>query len=345
MGEIVMKKLYSILMLALFVVVAGCGSDDENVANSLKVISSDVQFTCTGGDGIIKVASTLPVEAVSSQTWCQAKVAGDVINVTVEKHTGLSSRTAMVIVTSGSEKAQIPVTQFGDIFDTDISSYEFSEAGEEVTFKLSSNWEIELSGMDESWLSYKMEADEITFTAAPLTVGGSYRENKLTVITGEHKMNVTFSQVNLTGEYKMLYTYNKQRNEGSCMIERTENSSLYKFTPSGTLFDDPFNVKYRSGELAITFGQFLEVDSQGRYIYLCAFDPAGRLTWSEGVEYVSSVKETEGGKMLLTFKDNGTWSGQKVEGFYYAIADKLVEDGGKISGSGWSATDIVLVKK
>lgn len=49
--------------------------------------------------------------------------------------------------------------------------------------------------------------------------------------------------------------------------------------------------------------------------------------------------------MVLTFKDNGTWPDQKVEGFYYAIADKLVEDGGQISGSGWSALDIVLEKK
>lgn len=342
-----MRKLYSILVWTLLLVAGACSDDDDNnaVINSLKVVTSDVKFTCTGGSGTIEVSSASPIEVKSTAEWCKADKAGNVITVTVEENRGLSSRTALVIIQSATEKAEVPVTQMGDIFDTDISDYEFPDEGGSVTFKMKSNWNIEVKELDESWLSYKLEDDKITFTATPLTEGGKYKENSFTVLSGNHQLNLTFTQFNLAGEYQMLYTYNKQRVEASCRIEKTNTADLYTFKPEGALFNSPFNVKYRKGELVITFGQFLEVDNQGRYIYLCAFDPAGRLTWSTGVEYVASIKELKDGKMILTFKDNGTWANQKVGGFYYAIADKLVEDGGKISGNGWSALDIVLIKK
>lgn len=259
-----MRKLYSILVWALLIAVAGCSDDDDKtVANSLKVISSDVKFTSAGGSGTIEVSSTSPVEVSSNAEWCQTALAGNVITVTVEKNTGLSSRTALVIIKSGNEKAELPVTQPGRIFDTDLADYSFSEEGGPVTFKLESPKEIRVTGMDESWLAYQWKDGKITFTASPLTEGGSYRENHLTIETSGHVVNFTFSQVNLLGEYRMLFTYRGQRVEASCKVERTDVADVYTFTPMEALFDDPFKVRYRPGEVVITFGQFLEVDAQG----------------------------------------------------------------------------------
>lgn len=339
-----MKKIYSIWMFIFCMVIAGCSDDNENMTSSLKVISSDAAYPSVGGSGVIKITSVLPVTVSSSEAWCQATSSENLIKITVEPNTEIMGRTAMITISSGNEKTRVPVSQSGDVFDTNMTDYDFLDGGQTIAFDIKSNWDIVVSGLDEGWLSYKLENDKIIFTASPLLAEGAFRESTVVVTSGKHVRKLIFSQANLQGEYQMLFTYRNVRYPGNCTIAKTEKLNQYKLTPEGTLVDSPFYLKYRPGELVISFGQLLEVNENGQYIYLCAFDPAGYYTFDPAVEYVASLRVMQEGKMTLTFADNGTWSGQKVGGFYYAIADKLLENGGKISG-GWVASNIVLIKK
>lgn len=109
---------------------------------------------------------------------------------------------------------------------------------------------------------------------------------------------------------------------GTCLVEETETDFLYKITPTGSAYDAPYYAKCRNGQFVIYFGQYLGVSSNASFpcVYLCSYDKAGRLSWNTSIEYVAPLDVVySNGQMFLVFEDNGTWSGQKVDGFYYGL--------------------------
>ena len=346
-----MKKIYSILTLALCMLFAGCSEDDKNnpIEKQLNVISSEVSFSCEGGEGIIKVNSNQAISATSTEEWCKTSIDNKTINLTVEPNLKIISRTAMVTITSGNESTQVPVYQLGDIFDTDLRNADFASEGGKKTYRVKSNWEIKVENLDESWISYTLSEDQLTFTIAPLTENGKYRKNDIKIIAGPNEVPITLTQINPTGDYSCYINAGRTAN-GTCIIEETETPMLYKITPSRSYYDAPYYAKYRNGQFVIYFGQYLGQFASGdayTYVYLCAFDAAGTLTWGGNVEYVAPIDGVNpDGKMQLTFKDNGTWPGQKVDGYYYGLFNNLLTQGGSTQGGGVAAiVDLVWVKK
>lgn len=345
-----MKKLYYIITLILCLFWTGCSDDDNNADETLlKVVSSEVSFDCAGGTGSIDVASSMAISATSTEEWCQVAVDANKINVTVSPNLLISSRTAMVTISAGSEMTQVPVYQLGDIFDTNLTSTDFTAKGGEVTFYVKSNWKVEFEGVDETWLScnYSAADQQVTITVAPLAEGGKFRSNTIKVKSGTHEVSVTFTQINIVGKYACYINAGKD-GYGTCLIEETEKDFLYKVTPSGSAYDAPYYAKYRDGQLAIYFGQYLGPykDETYPYLYLCAYDKTGHLTWGNSIEYVAPINTVNiEGLMMLVFGDNGSWSGQKVDGFYYGLFTNLLANGGTTSGKGIkSIVDLIWLK-
>ena len=77
------KKIYTLLLMACCIGFVGCSDDDETVQATLKVVKSDVSYDCFGGEGTIEVNSADPVTATSSVNWCQATASGNVIQLKV----------------------------------------------------------------------------------------------------------------------------------------------------------------------------------------------------------------------------------------------------------------------
>lgn len=344
-----MRNIYSILAFTLCFLFVGCSEDDNNPAEKqLKVASSEVSFTCEGGKGVIEVNSNLAISGTSTEEWCQITIDNKTIHVSVEPNLKINSRTAMITITAGTEKTQVPVYQLGDIFDTNLRSTDFESKGGEVTFLVKSNWDLQLEGVDESWVTYTLVEDQLTFNIAPLTEGGKYRKNEIMVKAGSNVVPVTFTQVNLTGDYS-CYINKGSTAKGTCIIEETETPMLWKITPTGSSYDASYYAKYRNGQLVIYFGQYLGRRGSGEYsyVYLCSYDAAGTLSWGNSIEYVAPINTVnEQGKMQLKFKDNGTWPGQKVDGFYYGLFNNLIDKGGTTKGGGVDAiVDLVWIKK
>lgn len=333
------------------ILLAGCSDDGNGTPEEvLKVVSSEVSFDCLGGTGTIQVRSALPISATSSEEWCQVSVSATTVSVTVSANRLIGSRTALVTILAGEEETQVPVYQLGDIFDTDMKDTDFPAAGGEVTFRVKSNWEVRFeAGDDASWCSYDYSAEEqqVTIRVLPLQEQGQYRRKTIRVQSGTHEVTAAFTQVNLAGQYA-CYVNQGRTAYGTCLLEETDRDFYYTVTPTGSAYDAPYQVRYRNGQLVISFGQYLgEVEhSTHPYVYLCAYDKAGRLTWGSSVEYVAPVDVTDTeGRMLLFFADNGTWSGQQVDGFYYGLFDNLLEQGGSTTGLGLSAiVDLVWLK-
>lgn len=347
-----MKNIYAIMTLMFCVLVVGCSDDNNTGKQLLKVVASEASFNCQGGTGTIRVESSTSISATSTEEWCQVAVSENVVNVTVSPNLSLGSRTAMVIIHSaGEEETKVPVYQSGDIFDATLKSTDFTAKGGEVAFHVKSNWDISFEGVDEAWITctYSAKDEQVTIKAAPLTVGGKYRTNTIKVKSGTHEIPVTFTQANMEGKYTCYIDGGKTAN-GTCLIEETETAFLYKITPTGSHFDAPYYAKYRKGEFVINFGQYLGKGSDKTYpfVYLCSYDGTkSNLSWGSAIEYVAPISSVDAsGKMKLVFKDNGTWPGFKVDGFYYALFTDLLENGGKTVGSGVAAIiDLVWIKQ
>lgn len=271
------------------------------------------------------------------------------VNITTTPNLLIGSRTAMVRICAGKEEAHVPVYQQGDILDTNLKNTDFAAKGGEVVFQVRANWDVTFEGIDETWITctYSAEDEQLTVKALPLTEKGIYRENTVKVKSGTREFNVTFTQANVAGQYA-CFINGGNNGYGTCLVEETPTDFLYKITPSGSAFDAPYYAKCKNGQFIINFGQplgMIEHDTYP-YVYLCAYDKQGRLSWDSSIEYVAPLKTVNSeGKMLLIFSDNGTWGGQKVDGFYYGLFSNLIENGGSTTGAGIAAiVDLVWLK-
>lgn len=345
-----MKNIYAIMTWMLCILFVGCSDDDNNAGvQSLKVVSSEASFDCNGGTGSIRVQSSMPITATSTEEWCEVSAKENVVSMTILPNLLIGSRTAIVIIRAGEEETKVPVYQLGDIFDTTLKNADFTAKGGELTFRVNSNWDVSFEEVDETWITctYSAEDEQVTVKAVPLTEGGKFRANTIKVKSGTHEIPVTFTQVNMAGKYA-CYTNGGKADYGTCMIEETETDFLYKIIPTGSALDAPYYAKCRNGQLVIYFGQYLGIVSHATHphVYLCAYDKLGYLSERSSIEYVAPLNAVStNGQMLLEFKDNGTWPGQKVDGFYYGRFTDLLENGGTTTGGGVAAiVDLVWLK-
>lgn len=333
-----MKKIYSILTLLIFsAVLVGCSEDNENTTEpSLKVINANLDFDVNGGTGIIEFFSVQPVTATSSAEWCTVEVSGNKVNVTVAINPRIESRSAMITIRSGNKETEIPVYQSGDILDTTLveENITFDLEGGETTYRLKSNWDIELSGF-EDWITYTLEEDMLTLRVDPLPDGKKYRSCSFRLVTGIHDLTYTVTQMdrNIAGEWN-CYINGGKTAYGTCVIESTETANRYKVTPTGSAYDGPYYITVKSTNVIINFNQILGpyASNPNENVVLCAYDATGTLTWDTSVEYAAPIAFSEdGNKIILKFGDNGTWSGYHVDGFYYSITSNGVPSGNGIA--------------
>ncbi len=346
-----MKQLYTLLILALCVCFTGCSDNDDNVVKQLKVISSDVQFGYNGGTGTIQFSSVVPASVSATEDWCKTSLSNNTVTVTVDVNYRAEARSAMVIITAGDEETKIPVYQDGEKFVTDLSDTQFLDTGGEVTFECETILDIKIEGVDNSWLTCTIGNGKLTVKAAPLKAGK--RECTLTLIAGVHKRSAIFSQLgNIIGTYDCFADLNGIATSpfGTCLIEETETNNVYKITPTGSTVDAPYLAKIRGNEFVINFGQYLikDNDSKEPYIYLCAYDATGRLNGTSSIEYVAPFGVfNQKDQLVFAFKDNGTWPGYHVDGFYYGRFNNLVENGGTTTGRGIGPvpTNLIFVQR
>lgn len=346
-----MKHLYTLFILALCVCFTGCSDDDENVVKQLKVVSSNVIFEYNGGTGTIEFSSQLPASVETTADWCKASLSNNTVTVTVDANNRAESRSAMVIIKSGDEVTEVPVYQDGEKLITSMKDTQLSDKGEEVTFEYESLLDVKVEGGDSSWLTYTLGNGKLTIKAAMLKAGK--RESTISLIAGIHKISATFTQIKgIDGEYDCFADLNGKKGApfGTCIIEETENKGEYKITPKGSTVDAPYLARINGNEFVINFGQYLGKinDASAPYVYLCAYDAVGRLSWDSKIEYVAPLGVlNEDGYCILTFKDNGTWKDNHVDGFYYGKFTNLLENGGTTTGAGIGPvpTNLVFVQK
>lgn len=130
-----MKYLLSLLTLLTLLACSSSGNDAES---DLRIVSSSVIFSAAPQSGTITVSSTGAITASSSQPWCTTSVNDRVVTVTVEGMTRCESRSALVTITDGISKVEVPVYQSGNLFLLDPSQ-QMSVTSEKQSLFVSAN--------------------------------------------------------------------------------------------------------------------------------------------------------------------------------------------------------------
>jgi hypothetical protein len=108
-----MRNIYKFIVLILAIAFVSCNESEESV-DVLSIVESNVIFSTSGSnDGYIKVNSIGSYVATSNQTWCTVSINNDMVKVSAVANPELGSRAAIVTITSGDQKEEVSVYQYG----------------------------------------------------------------------------------------------------------------------------------------------------------------------------------------------------------------------------------------
>ena len=143
-----MNKLFMIVLSVCCLLMAACGTDNDETPQGLRIVDTDVDLAAGGGTVEVALQAAGELTAVSGADWCR------VIEVTNEKITLLAranyeyvSRATQVTVSDGSNEQKIVVTQAGNIFapDTDQQVLRLGNAPSQTVVRVNSSFDFKVS--------------------------------------------------------------------------------------------------------------------------------------------------------------------------------------------------------
>lgn len=237
-----MKKLLNIFILSLCCILASCSDDDSPVGGTLTIASTDLDFTAGGGEGSIVVAGTGAITAVSDKDWCTVSVEGMTVHVTVATSDDITSRTAVVTISSGIESVEVPVVQTGLVANIGGSDRCFGYAGGTFTIETNTTYTVTIPEDAQEWISYTEETDESgRKTQLVFNVGSAtaLRGTEISLQLGgkEHKISVVQIEADdIVGTWNCSYLSGnlEQDLSGEIMIADTQDGLMMSELSLGT---------------------------------------------------------------------------------------------------------------
>jgi len=320
-----MSKIYKILFLSLAIFVIGCSDDDDNNVQNLRVLQSDTEFASLGGNGKIEVSAVNAITVKSSEAWCKPSVAGNTINIAVDQNTDINGRHATISIESGNEKTSVTITQLGTTFIVDKTSLPLPLSGGSDIVNIQTEKPVTVKiNPDDSWLTYEINNDVITFTATKSTVR---RTSSVEIISGPLTKILNIEQT-YRGYADFLgdYTFSAKNHSGapvSWNIKLTQKvvGQTFKLDPIiiGGSIGAPIEVKFQpeTNNLIIVGNQYMVTlvnNGQLDYVYLIAKSTDNY--WTIGKYEYQGVYSLVNNAATFTFRDNGTWPDKTLHGFY-----------------------------
>ena len=211
-----MNKLFMIVLSVCCLLMAACGTDNDETPQGLRIVDTDVDLAAGGGTVEVALQAAGELTAVSGADWCR------VIEVTNEKITLLAranyeyvSRATQVTVSDGSNEQKIVVTQAGNIFapDTDQQVLRLGNAPSQTVVRVNSSFDFKVSvqkGID--WVEVPSASKEEGFLLV-------LKENK----TGNPRACQLMVSTN-EGRKFFYYVY---QYEASDLLGAWESSQIY----------------------------------------------------------------------------------------------------------------------
>ncbi len=256
-----------------------CSDNEITVKEApFKVTKTTANFDHNGGNGTIELSAE-GVQAQAEDTWLQVSVQGRNVSLTAQANDGYESRTTIVTMTKEDHIEKVPVTQMGIISITEVNSYNFPKTGGSKGFLWKTDQPYEISGVDASWLSYKIVGDSLVFTAKALGLYDDTRSSKVKIKAGQYyETTVTFRQIApyfayewALGDYTMEYRIAKDSALRKLDVSLVQKVKDKKYTLKGldfnitVLYVDTAGIAIKSQRLTKTGDKIWLAAWQGGY--------------------------------------------------------------------------------
>ena len=151
-----MKKLFTLIALIGFVMLAGCTQPEEPV---LTPILTDCTIGAEGGEMTISVATNQTLQVTSDASWLTVPNATKAVNTETvkaiaEANPTTKHRTAKLNITAGDLKATVKVTQAGlkPVIDVNAASFFVGAEGGDITMDVTSNVDYKVA-VNVGWIT------------------------------------------------------------------------------------------------------------------------------------------------------------------------------------------------
>lgn len=270
---------------ALITVTKGISSTSIPITqpgNKIPVAENElVEFNAHGGEKEVIVENVLPFEVTvpADATWLNARVDKNKLILTTENNYTLDRLSTTLTLKSGDLESELEVTQSGIVLIPEKTSVLMYNAGDEVTLKVESTLEFNVSS-DQEWLEVTKGDGSILLKAGDNS--GKARRTATVMLTSEGltaTVNITQRPPIYTdylGSWTLIgmngntpFTYNIS------LTQATANSTytLTGWSKSGIDEDCPLEVVFNgeSGEIEIYAQKNLGVYTQGADVYDVCF--------------------------------------------------------------------------
>lgn len=284
------RKLQIIFFIFLGILALSCEKKNgfDFPEAQLKVKEANIIFESEGGAGYIELMAPSTITAQSNSDWCTATVSGTTVNLSVEPNVGITGRSATITIHSEKESITVTALQAAAVMwlkDFPGKSLAFLSEGETKATALISSFPIEVVDKPE-WISYKIENDSLYLTA-----GASIpRKGQITFSSAGRNITYEILQVSyagMLGDWELQYTNPSQSNRlETTTITFEEKEKNISFWLKGLTITGSNKAEIivdysaTTNNTSINAGQFLMIDSNNMYIYLCLRNNGGSYTWS-----------------------------------------------------------------
>lgn len=314
------RHFYYLFIMLAPIILFGCDDDDvnyEKYSQSIEIIKADKSFDQLGGTGIIEFKSDKKVTVSTNESWCQAELSGNIVNLSIPGYLGLESRYAIVTLTSeDGYSADIAITQLGYVMPLGKSFEYIVDVTESGSFKFETNYTgdipIELESSTD-WIT--ATADENGVITVNYEASSIHREGILNVIVGpgKNKVQVIIQQIkykyeDLLGEWTFKYNnFDKEAKTMDVIIEPGQVGSTYlvkgiTVSPFNLVFTLRFDAEQINSPIYFVGNQSLGTIAQYT-LHLYAWNGATGLNPSGDFRY-SGLLNIE--KAAFNFKSNAT---------------------------------------
>ena len=315
-----MKKILYFLMPFLCAGLVGCSDDYTPAEGGIeKIESTDLNFTAAGGEGSITVDGFGWISAVSNQEWCEVRVEGMTVHVTVLESQEVTSRSAIVTISAEGESVEVPVVQAGLISDIGALNRIFGYDGGTFTIGTNTDYSIEIPEEVKDWISYSEEVNpesgktQFVFNVEP---SAACRATSLEVRFGSNVYSLNVIQMEATdilGSWDCSYVSGAYEQTLSGPITISVNAGSLRMSELSADLSIPL-VLDSDLSLSIIGGQQVGT-YYGVYPIVTAVLYGEYVTWSPNAECRASLVY-EDGKLVYRFGGNySDYLGATVENF------------------------------
>lgn len=321
-----MKRIYNLLFLSCsLLLMIACSSDDYDykAPESLDLISSDLYFKSSGGNGTVEVNTDKGITATSSVDWCNCTVSNHTVTVIVNENIEKESRDAVINITDEEGlETQLALHQEGLVvkFETEGFTNHFTNTGGSTSLTISSTspYTVNVPESASSWLSYTDEDGKITFTCTPNETGSPHA-TQVTITSGSVTRVLSLSQFEITdliGNWEAEYINSDGESMSTTVnLKQDEEGNLSLDIPveaAGEIYNFP--CQFSDGYLNIQAGSPLGMFYSVYYLYSVVFSTDGYISWNSDLSYGGVGTTDDSGGFILAFGDNGSWTDRVING-------------------------------